>query len=231
MPVNDPELLPLLARGRHRTPRRGACFMELAGYLAGERWSDHPACTHPLLARLARGVNDLTSDDARPRLAILIPSVIGLVSTDPRWDHAIALAAATTALPVAPEERQRALAVGILTLDGLLAPDPSTVAATLRARARAALEDVPLAARWAEGFAAQHGGGRVAQHPGPAVVDVGVQAVALTGRPDTDALLRAMLDDAITVCQDLAGAADRPQPVLDPERWPLVCAPAPARAR
>lgn len=64
-----PDLLPLLARGRHRSPRRGACFMELASYLAGERWSDHPACTHPLLARLARDVNDLTSDDARPRLA------------------------------------------------------------------------------------------------------------------------------------------------------------------
>jgi len=28
--------------------------MEFASYLAGERWSDHPACTHPLLAVLAR---------------------------------------------------------------------------------------------------------------------------------------------------------------------------------
>ncbi len=28
--------------------------MELASYLAGERWSDHPACTHPLLAEAAR---------------------------------------------------------------------------------------------------------------------------------------------------------------------------------
>ncbi len=41
--------------------------MELASYLAGERWSDHPACTHPLLAAVARDVNDYTSgyEDAR----------------------------------------------------------------------------------------------------------------------------------------------------------------------
>jgi hypothetical protein len=39
-----PELVPVLSRGKHRNPRRGACFMELASYLAGERWSDQPAC-------------------------------------------------------------------------------------------------------------------------------------------------------------------------------------------
>ena len=49
-----PDGMPVLSRGKHRSPRRGACFMELASVLAGERWSDHPACTHPLLAQLAR---------------------------------------------------------------------------------------------------------------------------------------------------------------------------------
>ena len=44
-----PDGMPVLSRGRHRTPRRGACFMEFASLLAGERWSDHPSCTHPLL--------------------------------------------------------------------------------------------------------------------------------------------------------------------------------------
>ena len=48
-----PDGLPILSRGRHRNPKRGACFMELASVLAGERWSDHPSCTHPLLAQLA----------------------------------------------------------------------------------------------------------------------------------------------------------------------------------
>src|SRR6266576_2338551 len=60
-----PELVPILSRGKHRSPRKGACFMELASYLAGERWTDHPACTHPLLAELARQVNDHVSDETR----------------------------------------------------------------------------------------------------------------------------------------------------------------------
>jgi len=31
-----PDMLPVLSRGKHRRPRKGACFMELASYLAGE---------------------------------------------------------------------------------------------------------------------------------------------------------------------------------------------------
>jgi hypothetical protein len=54
--------------------------MEFASYLAGERWSDHPSCTHPALARLARLVNDWTSDAERGRLAVMVPSVVGLVA-------------------------------------------------------------------------------------------------------------------------------------------------------
>ena len=64
-----PDLMPVLSRGKHRSARKGACFMELASFLAGERWSDHPQCTHPLLASVARMVNDATSDDARARVS------------------------------------------------------------------------------------------------------------------------------------------------------------------
>src|SRR3954469_7130258 len=95
-----PDLMPVLSRGKHRNPRKGACFMELASFLAGERWSDHPACTHRLLAALARHVNDYTSDEGRSRLGELVPSVIGLTSDDPVVDARIALRAATQALPV-----------------------------------------------------------------------------------------------------------------------------------
>src|SRR6478609_5119994 len=119
--VSAPEMLPLLSRGRHRNPRKGACFMEMASVLAGERWSDHPKCTHPLLADLARLVNDCTSDEERHKLAVLIPSVVGLTSDDMRFDTRIMLRAATTALPVASAERQNALAVAVLTGDAVLA--------------------------------------------------------------------------------------------------------------
>jgi hypothetical protein len=44
-----PELVPVLSRGKHRSAGQGACFMELVSLLAGEQWSDHPACTHSLL--------------------------------------------------------------------------------------------------------------------------------------------------------------------------------------
>ena len=96
--LHVPDMLPVLSRGKHRNPHKGACFMELVSYLAGERWSDHPACTHSLLASVARLVNDHTSDEGRPHLAELIPSVIGLTGDDPHIDAMITLRCATIAL-------------------------------------------------------------------------------------------------------------------------------------
>ena len=115
--IAHPEVMPILSPGRHRSPRRGACFMELASYLAGERWSDHPACTHGTLAHLARMVNDRTSEAGRARLTPLIPTVIGLTSDDPLLDVVLALRAASAALPIAAEERQRSQAVGVRVTD------------------------------------------------------------------------------------------------------------------
>lgn len=77
-----PAGLPMLQRGRHIDPSTGACFMEYASLLAGERWSDHPRCTHPALAQLARMLNDAVSDETRQRLAVLTPDVVGLNARD-----------------------------------------------------------------------------------------------------------------------------------------------------
>src|SRR5258708_21196521 len=71
-----PDVLPILSPGRHRRPRRGACLMEYTSLLAGERFSDSPACTDPVLAALARAVNDYTGDVAPqplPPLAGALP--------------------------------------------------------------------------------------------------------------------------------------------------------------
>ena len=108
-----PEGIPVLARGRHRTPRRGACFMEFASFLAGERWSDHPACTHPLLGQLARQVNDQISDAGRQQLTPLIPTVVGRRGDDLTWLRLPVAVAASSILQV-PEATQRALAAGLL---------------------------------------------------------------------------------------------------------------------
>src|SRR4051812_640023 len=101
MPFRVPDMVPVLARGKHRRPRNGACFMELASFVAGERWSDHPSCTHPLLASLPRLVNAPTSDAGRAPLPPLAPDVTGPPSDDPRLDARIALRSAVAALPVA----------------------------------------------------------------------------------------------------------------------------------
>ena len=148
MQINVPDVMPHLSAGRHRNPRRGACFMEFASYLAGERWSDHPACTDRVLGALARGVNDVVLDERRDELVPMIPRVIGLRSSDARLGLLIALRAAILALPVASMERQRALAVAVIaTQDALAARGVQD--AELRSAARRALAETPDADRWA----------------------------------------------------------------------------------
>ncbi len=207
-PVDQtPEILPILSSGRHRNPRKGACFMEMASVLAGEKWSDHPRCTQPLLGDLARWVNDCTSDDQRNRLAVLIPDVVGLTSDDPQLDARIALRCAATALPVADETRQRVLAVSLLTTDRVLAgidgrpagdPEPITVAA---------LASAPKAAEWASTFVRKNGisvrGFR--RHAAPTAVQVSVCAITEASVSDPDAILRGLLTDVIADSRAVLG--------------------------
>jgi len=223
----DIEILPMLSRGKHRSPRRGACFMELASYLAGERWSDKPACTHPLLAHLARLVNDLTEDAERPRLATLIPAVIGLRSEDPRWDDELTLLAASRALPVVSEHHQRALAVGILSCERRRAERVGSDTG-LHPASRRALEAVPLAERWARAFVEQVGGVG-AHHPGSAVVEIATVGLATACVTDPSAMLRDLLADAITLCEHLAGREEQRREPLVPAQWREVVTPAPVR--
>lgn len=143
------DALPVLSRGKHRNPRRGACFMEFASFLAGERWSDRPSCTHPALASLARLVNDWTTDAGRSAIAPMIPSVIGLSAGTPTLELVLAIRSAAAAIPVASEERQRLLAVGLIrTLQRLDAVDPAA-ADVQRSTVIAALHQVPYAEKWA----------------------------------------------------------------------------------
>ena len=126
--------VPVLGRGKHSSPRRGACFMEFASYLAGERWSDRPRCTHPLLAQLARLVNDGVDDEHRAQLVPLIPDVVGLNPPGVQTELRIVVRAALAALPVANQERQNALAYGLAMLDPLLSQLPPAEAAAYRRR-------------------------------------------------------------------------------------------------
>jgi hypothetical protein len=195
-----PDVLPVLSRGKHRSPKRGACFMEMASYLAGERWSDHPACTHPLLADVARNVNDRTTDAGRPLLAPMIPAVIGLTTDDPRADARLALHCALVALPVAAAERQRSLAVGVLSCERVL---HRLGDAQVSERSDDVLAAVPDAALWAERFTTRTGierdtsVRRFRRNAAPGIVNLAARSVAEAVTPNSDALLRTMLEGAI----------------------------------
>ncbi|WP_232836877.1 hypothetical protein [Lentzea terrae] len=69
--------VPKLAKGWHHTPAEGCCLMELTSVLAGEVWSDRPACVHPVLACVARCVNDQSTEEGRRRLLPFATTVIG----------------------------------------------------------------------------------------------------------------------------------------------------------
>lgn len=206
MTVTVPELMPTLAKGKHRSPRQGACFMEMASFLAGERWSDRPSCTHPLLSTMARLVNDNTHDDERQLLAPLIPSVIGLNCDDPRWDALIARRAAVAALPIAAEPRQRALAVGLITCGRVLDRLDGRPRGTIDAPTADAVERVPLAWEWARRFAEDHDDVSMKafhQQSAPRVVLIAVAGITEACVRDHDARLRSLLASAIDDCAAL----------------------------
>lgn len=70
-------ILPILSEGAHESPKEGACFMEFVSYLAGEVWSDAPACSDPMLGVFMQRINDQINDPGqRSKLAELIPQVI-----------------------------------------------------------------------------------------------------------------------------------------------------------
>jgi len=215
-----PDGLPILSRGRHRNPKRGACFMELASVLAGERWSDHPSCTHPLLAQLARQVNDAISDDGRRLLPPLIPSVVGLVG-DEDTPVVLSVAVATRLLLDQPEPTQRVLAAGLARAVEICGDDPAL--ADTRHQARAALQLVPAAVAWVDRLEVR---GRVdrrayAARCAPTMVRCSIEGVMNAGGPEMDARLRDLLGVGIAAVTAPA-AAQQPAP---PRRTPPQASP------
>jgi len=198
--VAAPDGVPVLSRGKHRSPRRGACFMEFASFLAGERWSDHPSCTHPLLAQVARRVNDLIGDEGRQGLVPLIPLVVGRRGDDRTW---LALPVAVAAAPLldVPEATQRALAAGLLSACQVCAEAGPGLAATGH-QARAALDLVPGAVAWLERLPApRRVSPRVfASRCGPTMIRCAAEGIVASGTGDRDARLRALLETAIAAC-------------------------------
>jgi hypothetical protein len=208
--------LPVLSAGRHRSAKRGACFMEYASYLAGERWSDRPSCTHPALASLSRLVNDLTSDHARSGLATLIPSVVGLNGNDPRVPVLVAVLAATSALPVASSTRQGALATGLIRCEQLLDDWEGPEIDRARMRIRAAFLLTPGTEDWAKEFILQVSprAAHVLTINEEALFRTAVIGIADACIPDADARLARLLEMAIDECTAILAPARAEERVL-----------------
>ena len=155
--------------------------MELASFLAGEPWSDHPSCTHPLLASLARDVNDHVDDYARTRLAPLIPEVIGLNGDGPaggRLDRPRG-----RARRAAGDRRRSGRASrrsGCCAASGCSTSSRAAPSTTSTRAPRPRLDEVPHARDWARGFSALGWGssGSFAKRSAPAIVHSAVSGIA-----------------------------------------------------
>jgi hypothetical protein len=215
-----PDLLPVLSRGRHRNPRKGACLMELASLLAGERFSDHPGCAHPVLAAVARSVNDCTTDAGRPALAPLAPAVIGTASDDPGLGPALVRLCCRRALERRDIRGRFVVSVGLLSaqhqLDRLDGRPPSSAEEVLRPLVAA--REVRDADRFVRGVRAS---ARYYRRRGAQEAAVcAVLALASEQGPATDDALRSLLVEAVALTRDrLAETADdtvpEPRPAHD----------------
>ena len=71
-----------LSRGKHSSPKHGACVMELASMLAGERFSDRPGSVSPAIGSFMRGYNDLLDDRRRQDLLRYASEVVGTAGSE-----------------------------------------------------------------------------------------------------------------------------------------------------
>lgn len=100
--------LPRLDIGKHTGPEQGACLMEYVSVLAGQRFTDRPACTPGAVAVVARRVNDAVSDRARPRLALWAPELIRAGRQHRGLDDIVVSCCTAAGLAVSPDERHLA---------------------------------------------------------------------------------------------------------------------------
>jgi hypothetical protein len=70
-----------LSAGKHSSPEEGACVMELASMLAGESFTDHPACVCPVIGSFLRAYNDSVGDERRQDLYPYVSMVVGSLAS------------------------------------------------------------------------------------------------------------------------------------------------------
>src|SRR4051812_49691295 len=72
-----------LRRGKHASPEKGVCVMELASMLAGEPFSDRPQAVCPVIGAYLRSYNDVVDDERRQDLYRYASEAIGSAGAAP----------------------------------------------------------------------------------------------------------------------------------------------------
>ena len=71
----------VLGSGAHDSADKGMCVMEAVSFVAGEPFSDKPACACPIIGSFMRSWNDSLSNSDRQKLAPYILKLVGTKST------------------------------------------------------------------------------------------------------------------------------------------------------
>jgi hypothetical protein len=95
-----------LGKGRHKSAANGMGTMEAVAWLAGEKHSDRPDCTCPVITAYVSRIADWASDEQRQQLRAFLPRLIGSRSAEhmaPRAQY-LTRQAVTMFLPIMYED-------------------------------------------------------------------------------------------------------------------------------
>jgi hypothetical protein len=142
---------------------RDLCIMEAVAYIAGEPWSDSPACASPVVSAFLRSWTDALSDADRDRLlpaAVWVPRLVGSRG-DPATEERRAYLALDWLIRVhAPAWLD--LVTSLASHAEALRALPEVVGRATSTSARGVVDAAGYAARYAAGYAAGAAAGNAA---------------------------------------------------------------------
>ena len=128
---------------------------------------------------------------------------------------------------MAAAERQQTMAVAVLACERVLAALDGRPAGWLEEQSQQALAQAPHAARWARDFSRDTPVSPKAfrRHVAPATVRAAVEGISLACVRQPDAMLRALLVDAIDACAAWACRDAGHGTPCDSAAWAAACSP------
>ena len=185
-----------LSAASHSSPQEGMCVMEMVSFLAGEKWSDMPECSSPVVSQFCQRINDKFDQTFRDRLQSYVPRLIGTFSPNHEQERAeyLAWAAIRVFTPIAFRAAGMAeWAARLENLNGTLV-DAKKVFLEAKNAAAAAAADA-YAAAYADAYAAAAADANAAADAAAAAYAAAAAAYA--------AYAANARSDALLTCADL----------------------------